>query len=64
MPGWVKLEKRKVTQYKNGAVYKTKVIGNEWFSINAQPETYKVDENDYMWVSTLDYHFGPTKPTG
>lgn len=62
MSGFVKLEKRQVTAWKDGAVYKTKVIGFDWFPISSQPECYKTDPQGIMWVSTSDYHFGKEAP--
>lgn len=63
MAGWTKMEKRKVTQFKDGAIYKTKVVGFEWFPINAQPPTNQLDPEGFIWCNTLDYHFGKDKPT-
>jgi len=62
MAGWVKLEKRKITQRKDDAIYRTKVVGFEWFDIAKAPECYKVDQDDCMWIATSDYHFGKDKP--
>ena len=62
MSGWTKLEKRKITQRKEGAIYRTKVIGYEWFPINDQPKTNVPDADDCIWCPTLDYHFGKDKP--
>jgi hypothetical protein len=62
MPGFVKIERRKVVSYKDGAVYKTKIVGFEWFPICKQPECYKVDSEDFMWVATTEYHFGEEPP--
>jgi len=43
MPGYVKLERWKVVEYRDGATYKTKRVGYMWFPINEQPECYVVD---------------------
>lgn len=63
MSGFVRLEKYQVLQRKDGCVYKTKKVGSEWFPIKAQPDTNKEDKDGFLWVVTLDYHFGPTKPS-
>lgn len=62
MAGWVKLEKRLITEKRDDAIYRTKVVGFEWFPIQAQPPSYQDDGTGHIWVATLDYHFGPTKP--
>ena len=33
MAMWAKYEVRKITERKNGAVFKTAVIGHEWFEL-------------------------------
>lgn len=62
MSGWIKLEKRKVTEKRDNAIFKTKVVGYEWFAIQAQPQQYVEDSTGHMWVATTDYHFGKDKP--
>lgn len=62
MSGFAKLDKYKVVEKKNGAVYKTKKVGFAWFPINSQPANYIEDETGHIWVSTTDYHFGPICP--
>jgi hypothetical protein len=60
--GWTKLEKRQITEKRDGAVYKTKVVGFEWFPINNQPPLYVEDKDGFIWVSTSDFYFGKEKP--
>lgn len=55
MPGYVKLEKFRIIERRNGTIYKTQSLGFEWFPINRQPEPI---DGDIMWIRTLDYHFG------
>lgn len=66
MPAWTKLEKRQITQFKDGAIYRTKIIGYEWFDVAKQPPLYVTirenDGNQYQWCSTSDYAFGAVKP--
>lgn len=41
------LEKRQVTQWKDGAIFKTKSHGEEWVPFNT--ETYKTDDNGFFY---------------
>ncbi len=62
---WVKLDKFKVTEFRNGAVFRTVKLDSEWFPINKQPPLYKPDQNGIMFVAgsgTDVYHFGRDKP--
>ena len=61
MPGYTKMERRRVTEWKGDAIGKTVHVRFEWFEIGTTPEPYQL-ENDEMWVSTIDCHFGSTKP--
>ena len=52
---FVKFEKFRVIERKDGAVFKTKREGFAWFHIN---ETPPEQDGDIIWASTLDCHFG------
>lgn len=54
MSAWIKLERRRITARKNGAVYQTKFDGFRWFPWSNVPKLYEPDEEDGFWVSTLD----------
>ena len=62
MAYFAKFEKFKVTERRNGEVYKTAKIGESWFEQKEFPTPYIVDEKDEMWVVTNDCHFGKEKP--
>lgn len=67
MAAWVKLEKRLITEFRDGSIFRTKVVGFEWFELSKQPPLYTIireeDGKQYEWCSTTDYHFGSVKPT-
>lgn len=62
MAGFVKLERWKVTEMRNGCVFKTKKLEAKWFEIGKGPKTDEVDSEGYFWVPALDYHFGRECP--
>ena len=62
MAYFAKFEKFKVVERRNGEVYKTKKVGEQWFESKDFPEPYIVDDQDELWVVTNDYHFGKEKP--
>ena len=62
MPYFIKLEKHKVAEMRDGAVYKTVKVCEEWFDSREQPEMYVIDDTGHMYVVTNDYHFGTDKP--
>lgn len=49
---WNLFERRVVTSFKDGAIYKTKVVGYKWFKAGQAPEIYTLDENNEMWCHT------------
>jgi hypothetical protein len=62
MPGYVKLERWKVVEYRDGATYKTKRVGYMWFPISEQPECYVVDAEHHLWATGDDFYFGNQPP--
>jgi hypothetical protein len=68
MAGWIKAEKRQVTQWGkthadgSRVIKETKVIGFEWFPIESQPEYYRADDNGVFWCTTTDVSFSKEKP--
>ena len=66
MPAWTKLEKRLITGFKDGCIYRTKIVGYEWFDTSKQPPLYTIireeDGKQYQWCSTIEYAFGAKKP--
>jgi hypothetical protein len=56
-------ERRKVTQRKDGCVYKTKVLYTKWFAYNKQPKEYEYDQNDEFWCITGKTVFQDKEPT-
>lgn len=66
MPAWTKLEKRQITEFRAGCIFKTKIVGYEWFDSRNQPPLYTTlkaeDGKQYQWCSTGDYAFGAMKP--
>ena len=65
MPMWEKLEKRKVTEYRDGAVYKTKILKTEWFDVHSQeyPQLYHINEDNIQWCrSNEECKFQQHKP--
>ena len=63
MAYWVKMEKRKVTEMRDGAIYRTEKVGDEWFLNTEAPEAYVVGSDGVQWCNTSDMHFGKDKPT-
>lgn len=69
MPMYLKYELRQVTQRKDGAVYKTKILGHHWFQAGKGPECYvKIVlpgiGDDLMYVATLDSVIDSRCPKG
>ena len=62
MSGWIKLEKRLITQYKDGCIFKTKVIGYEWFPLNNHPQEYVIQPGNIQWCVTSEMKFQKDKP--
>lgn len=63
MPGWTKLEQRRVVEWRKKQIYRTEHVKFQWFEIAKQPELYTLDQNDCMWVATCDDYYGPTAPS-
>lgn len=61
MPGYHRMDKFIVTEYRDGCVYKTKKVSDQWFKLDECPEAYMI-KDDVMWVNTNDYYFGPDDP--
>jgi hypothetical protein len=62
VPLFNKYELRQVTERKDGAIFKTKILGYEWYEAGKGPECYKALEGDRMYVPTLDTKVGPECP--
>ena len=64
MAQWVKYEQRKITEYREGCVYKTKVIGHHWFKSGSpeQPQDYHINEDNIQWCPTVDFKFQSENP--
>lgn len=62
MPGYAKVELRRVTQWKDDAVYRTTHVRFEWFELGTGPDLYTLNDDGEMWVATNDCYFGPSKP--
>jgi hypothetical protein len=59
MPVYCKYEVRQVTARKDGAIYKTKIIGYHWFRMGEGPECYKTFSlpgigDDLQYCPTLE----------
>ena len=61
MAMWAKYEIRKITERKNGSVYKTAIIGHEWFKVGNGPECY-VEKDGVIYCTTMDYRTQDSKP--
>ena len=61
MAMWAKYEVREITARKVGSVYKTAVIGHEWFQVGNGPECY-VEKDGIIYCTTMDYKTQATKP--
>ena len=61
MAMWAKYEVRKITERKNNSVYKTAIIGYEWFELGNGPECY-VEKDGIIYCTTMDYKTQATKP--
>lgn len=59
---WAKFDEFRVTEWRNGAVYRTKKIGSRWFRCSDFPPTYTPNPEGVMWVNTTEVHFGSTPP--
>lgn len=60
---WIRMEKRKVVERRNESVFRTEVVGSEWFACGSEPEAYAIDENDEMWTNTNDCVVRKERPT-
>lgn len=59
---WTKMEKRRITERRGGAIFKTEVVGHEWFQIGKNPQPYVDNGDGIIWVNTLDYVTSKEKP--
>mgnify|MGYP003150315287 CR=1 FL=1 len=65
MAGWLRFEVHKITQMRDDAIYRTKQIKSVWLPINPNRDDQAIakEYGGDILVSTMDSHFGPTKPT-
>lgn len=62
MPMWNEYEIRKVTERRDGAIFKTQVIGTEWFEVGKGPECY-IECGGIMYCATTNYVIQKDKPS-
>ena len=61
MPLFDKFELREL-QFKEGAVYRTRIIRTEWFALQDQPEAYVTRADNTAWYPTGESRIQATKP--
>lgn len=59
---WNLMERRKVTEWRDGHVFKTKVVGYEWFQSGKEPEAYQIDADGFTWANTQESIAQKEKP--
>lgn len=62
MTYWAKMELYEVTQWRDGCIYGTRLLGHQWFPGLATPQPGVVVDNR-QWVNTTDAVFGPQPPS-
>ncbi len=62
MPRFIRMDIYQITERRNGAIFKTRKIGSDWFNSTNCPESNIPDGQDRMYVATLDEHYGPHPP--
>lgn len=61
MPLFNKYELR-VLEFKDGAVYRTRVLRTEWFALQDQPEANHIQADNTAWYPTGESRIQATKP--
>lgn len=61
MPLFNKYELRAL-EFKDGAVYRTRVLRTEWFALQDQPEAYITNADNTAWYPTGESRIQATKP--
>jgi hypothetical protein len=56
-------EKRKVTERRDNAIFKTKVLYTKWFQYDQSPEQHVQDDNGEFWCYTGKTVFQAKEPT-
>ena len=49
-------------EFKDGAVFRTRIIRTEWFELNDQPEAYITRADNTAWYPTGESRIQATKP--
>lgn len=61
MPLFNKYELRAL-EFRDGAVYRTKILRTEWFELHEQPVAYTTHADNTAWYPTGESRIQATKP--
>ena len=61
MPVFIKYELRAL-EFKDSAVYRTRVIRTEWFALQDEPQAYITRADNTAWYPTGESRIQATKP--
>ena len=53
----VRREKWRVTEMRDGCIYKMEMMYSKWFDIKDAPETFSYNEQNEFWIPTTDARF-------